>query len=475
MNVGVLHTENMNGVLVGYISSIKDMILHVRCKDFIPNIGSYLYCIVDEEEKLFEVVLHKNNKEIGVMSLSDVSKLSRYMDVWFKSTSLKVPVGKNLLGRIIDPLGNPIDGGDKIDDSEFATKNYMPPLFNDRTSSIDIVQTGIKVMDLLVPCARGSKMGLFGGAGVGKTLFISEIIRIMSSKYEAISVFAGIGERIREANEMFEELSSQGLIGNDDSYISLVFGQMDETPGMRSRSALSAVTIAEHIRDNDKKDVFLFMDNIFRFVQANSEISSILSRLPSAMGYQPTLATEVGDLQERIACTKNASITSIQAVFVPADDMTDPSIVCLSQHFDGKIVLSRELASAGIYPAVDPLQSSSKLLTRDIVGERHYKIAQDVIYHLSRRKKIESLVFIFGIDELSDEDRLILERSRKIQAYLTQPLFSATSITNIPGQSVPLKATLDTCSSIISGECDEYSESSFFGVADLEDIKKKCA
>lgn len=460
---------------VGYISAIKDMILYIRCNDELPVIGACLYTIVDSQYRFFEVILHISQYEIGVISLSSVAGLSRYVDVWLKSETLEVPVGKGVLGRIIDPLGNPIDGGDPLKDYIMVSQKPMPPTFEDRAYDMEIVKTGIKVMDLLVPCARGSKMGLFGGAGVGKTVFISEIIRIMSSRYNAISVFAGVGERIREAHEMFHDLSSQGLMSNEDSYISLIFGQMDETPGIRARAALSAVTMAEHIRDHDKKDVFLFIDNVFRFIQANSEISSIMSRLPSAVGYQPTLATEVGDLQERIACTKNASITSIQAVFMPGDDKEDPAVVSLSQHFDGKIVLNRDLAACGIYPAVDALESSSKLRTQAIVGQRHYEIANSVVLHLSKRKKIEAIASIFGIDELSDEDRKILERSRKLQNYFAQAMFSAASITGMPGQSVPIEDTLDTCEAIISGHCDNLSETAFFGAADLSEARQKCA
>lgn len=464
------HVRQQNKNRIGYISSIKEMVLNILCDGNLPDIGSCLYVDLNGEHRFFEVVLHQSSHEIGVISLSSVIGLSRYMDVFLYSERLDIKAGKGTIGRIIDPLGNPIDGNGELTNYTTISQKPTSPLFEEHTTEIEIIRTGIKVMDLLVPCARGSKMGLFGGAGVGKTVFISEIINVMSKKYNAMSVFAGVGERIREAHEMYHELLQQGLIGNDNSSISLVFGQMDETPGIRSRAALSAVTIAEHIRDEEKKDVILFIDNIFRFIQANSEISSIMSRLPSAVGYQPTLASEVGNLQERIACTKNASITSIQAVFVPADDMTDPAVTTLDQHFDGRIVLSRELAASGIYPAVDPLQSTSKLRTREILGNRHYEISEEIVACMTESKRIATLASIFGIDELPENERKILSRSRKLRYYFSQSLYAAESITNIPGYSVDLNDALDTCEAILEGKYDYLSEESFLGIKSMRDL-----
>lgn len=390
--------------------------------------------------------------------------------------SIAVPVGKKTLGRIFNVLGQPVDEGKPVSDLELNSIHKPAPEFVDLETKPNIFETGIKVVDLLAPYRRGGKIGLFGGAGVGKTVLIMELINNIAKEHGGVSVFAGVGERTREGNDLYAEMKESKVIDEqnlENSKVALVYGQMNEPPGARMRVALTALTMAEYFRDKSKQDVLLFIDNIFRFVQAGSEVSTLLGRMPSAVGYQPTLSTEVGELQERITSTKEGSITSIQAVYVPADDLTDPAPSNVFRHLDATTVLSRELAAKGIYPAVDPLQSSSTMLQPTIVSSMHYKTAQQVRQTLQKYKELQEIIAILGIDELSEEDRLTVGRARRIERFLSQPFFVAEVFTGLSGKYVSLNDNVEAFSRILSGEFDSLPEQAFYLVGGIEDVIKK--
>ena len=396
--------------------------------------------------------------------------LYRGMDVTTTGDAIKVPVGDAVLGRMFNVTGDPIDGGAPIPDTvEHWSIHRDAPDFADQLPVISILETGIKVIDLLEPYAKGGKIGLFGGAGVGKTVLIQELIRNVAAEHGGYSIFAGVGERSREGNDLWNEMHESGVSENT----ALVFGQMNEAPGVRMRVPLSGLTMAEYFRDRSHKDVLLFIDNIFRFVQAGSEVSALLGRMPSAVGYQPTLANEMGRLQERITSTKNGSVTSVQAIYVPADDLTDPAPAQTFTHLDATTVLSRRISEQGIYPAVDPLESTSRILQEDIVGTEHYETARAVQEMLQKYTELQDIIAILGMEELSDEDRLTVTRARKIQKFLSQPMHVAEKFTGIPGKYVTLEETVHSFSSIVRGDMDDYPEAAFYNVGGIDDVKEK--
>ena len=401
--------------------------------------------------------------------LSASEGLSRDMEVVATGSGIKVPVGNQTLGRLFNVLGETIDGKEDLSDTEHWVIHREPPTFENQSPVIEILETGIKVIDLLAPYSKGGKIGLFGGAGVGKTVLIQELIQNIASVHGGYSIFTGVGERSREGNDLWTEMSESGVIDKT----ALVFGQMNEPPGARMRVAETGLTMAEYFRDVNHQDVLLFIDNIFRFTQAGSEVSSLLGRMPSAVGYQPTLANEMGELQERIASTKEGSVTSVQAVYVPADDLTDPAPATTFAHLDANTVLSRKIVEQGIYPAVDPLESSSRILEADIVGEEHYEVARRVQEILQKYKELQDIIAILGMEELSDEDKLTVTRARKVQKFLSQPFHVAENFTGIPGKYVSLKDTIKGFKMIVDGEMDEYPEWAFFNVGTIEEVKEK--
>jgi len=413
---------------------------------------------------------------VRAVSMSATDGLMRGMDVVDNGAPLTVPVGKPTLGRIFNVLGEPVDNLGPVDSTDGLTIHRTAPAFVDLDTKLSIFETGIKVVDLLAPYRRGGKIGLFGGAGVGKTVLIMELINNIAKAHGGVSVFGGVGERTREGNDLYMEMKESGVIQESnlpESKVALVYGQMNEPPGARMRVGLTALTMAEYFRDINKQDVLLFIDNIFRFVQAGAEVSALLGRMPSAVGYQPTLATEMGGLQERITSTKDGSITSIQAVYVPADDLTDPAPATTFAHLDATTVLSRGLASKGIYPAVDPLDSTSTMLQPWILGEEHYSCAQNVKQTLQRYKELQDIIAILGIDELSEEDRQIVARARKIERFLSQPFFVAEVFTGSPGKYVSLAETIQGFNLILTGELDELPEQSFYLVGNIDEAMAK--
>ena len=415
---------------------------------------------------------------VRAVSMNATDGLMRGMDIVDTGSALTVPVGTPTLGRIFNVLGEPVDNLGPVDMKEGRPIHRTAPAFVDLDTKLSIFETGIKVVDLLAPYRRGGKIGLFGGAGVGKTVLIMELINNIAKAHGGVSVFGGVGERTREGNDLYMEMKESGVINEQkisDSKVALVYGQMNEPPGARMRVGLTALTMAEYFRDVNKQDVLLFIDNIFRFVQAGSEVSALLGRMPSAVGYQPTLATEMGGLQERITSTKEGSITSIQAVYVPADDLTDPAPATTFAHLDATTVLSRGLASKGIYPAVDPLDSTSTMLQPWIVGEEHYGCAQRVKETLQRYKELQDIIAILGLDELSEEDRLTVARARKIERFLSQPFFVAEVFTGSPGKYVSLQETIQGFNMILSGELDELPEQSFYLVGDIDEAIAKAS
>ena len=415
---------------------------------------------------------------IRAVAMNATDGLMRGMKALDTGNPLTVPVGPTTLGRIFNVVGQPVDGLEDASHENSLPIHRSAPAFVDLDTQLSIFETGIKVVDLLAPYRRGGKIGLFGGAGVGKTVLIMELINNIAKAHGGVSVFGGVGERTREGNDLYMEMKESGVIQEDnisESKVALVYGQMNEPPGARMRVALTALTMAEYFRDINKQDVLLFIDNIFRFVQAGSEVSALLGRMPSAVGYQPTLATEMGGLQERITSTKDGSITSIQAVYVPADDLTDPAPATTFAHLDATTVLSRGLASKGIYPAVDPLDSTSTMLQPWIVGEEHYTCAQNVKETLQRYKELQDIIAILGLDELSEEDRQVVARARKIERFLSQPFFVAEVFTGSPGKYVSLKETIQGFNKILSGELDDLPEQSFYLVGNLEEVVEKAA
>ena len=419
---------------------------------------------------IMEVAQHLGNDEVRCLMLAASEGLCKDMEVTATGSGIKVPVGEQTLGRLFNVLGETIDNGEEIkEDTEHWVIHRDPPSFEDQSPVVEILETGIKVIDLLAPYAKGGKIGLFGGAGVGKTVLIQELIRNVATEHGGYSIFTGVGERSREGNDLWTEMKASGVLDKT----ALVFGQMNEPPGARMRVAETGLTMAEYFRDVEHQNVLLFIDNIFRFVQAGSEVSALLGRMPSAVGYQPTLATEMGELQERIASTKNGSITSVQAVYVPADDLTDPAPATTFAHLDATTVLSRKIVEQGIYPAVDPLESSSRILEPDIVGEEHYEVARKVQEILQKYKELQDIIAILGMEELADEDKVLVYRARKIQKFLSQPFHVAENFTGIKGVYVPLKETIRGFKAILDGEMDEYPENAFFNAGTIEDVRKK--
>ena len=419
---------------------------------------------------IMEVAQHLGNDEVRCLMLAASEGLCKDMEVTATGSGIKVPVGEQTLGRLFNVLGETIDNGEEIkEDTEHWVIHRDPPSFEDQSPVVEILETGIKVIDLLAPYAKGGKIGLFGGAGVGKTVLIQELIRNVATEHGGYSIFTGVGERSREGNDLWTEMKASGVLDKT----ALVFGQMNEPPGARMRVAETGLTMAEYFRDKEHQNVLLFIDNIFRFTQAGSEVSALLGRMPSAVGYQPTLATEMGELQERIASTKNGSVTSVQAVYVPADDLTDPAPATTFAHLDATTVLSRKVVEQGIYPAVDPLESNSRILEADIVGEEHYEVANRVTEVLQKYKELQDIIAILGMEELSDEDKATVMRARKIQKFLSQPFFVAETFTGVPGKYVPLKETIRGFKMILDGEMDEYPENAFFNVGTIDEVIEK--
>jgi F-type H+-transporting ATPase subunit beta len=429
--------------------------------------------IQDKESDIdvtFEVIQIIGNNTVRCVALSSTDRLSRGMSVEDTGAPIKVPVGDKTLGRIFNVLGEPIDKkGDMPQNIRRDPIHRPAPSFLEQLPITTSLETGLKVIDLLAPFPRGGKIGLFGGAGVGKTVLVMELMRNISQELKGVSLFGGVGERTREGNDLWLELNSSGVINNT----ALVFGEMNEPPGARLRAGLSAMTIAEYFRDEEKKDVLLFIDNIYRYVQAGSEVSTLLGRVPSAVGYQPNLATEISELEERIASTRNGAVTSVQAVYVPADDLTDPAIVAIFAHLDGKIVLSRKISELGIYPAADPLDSTSRIMDPQVVGEEHYNTALKVQKVLQRYKDLQDIISILGMDELSDEDKLTVYRARKIQRFFSQPFFVAEAFTNTKGKYVRLKDTIKGFNMIMEGSLDDLPEQAFFMVGTIEEAIEK--
>ena len=435
----------------------------------LPAIRDALEVQNGDKKCVMEVAQHIGNHVVRCIMLAASEGLHRDMEVTAEGSGIKVPVGEKTLGRLFNVLGETIDDGEPIKDAPKMVIHREPPTFEEQNPAVEILETGIKVIDLLAPYAKGGKIGLFGGAGVGKTVLIQELISNIATEHGGYSIFTGVGERSREGNDLWTEMGESGVLAKT----ALVFGQMNEPPGSRMRVAQTGLTMAEYFRDEKKQDVLLFIDNIFRFTQAGSEVSALLGRMPSAVGYQPTLATEMGELQERIASTKNGSVTSVQAVYVPADDLTDPAPATTFAHLDATTVLSRKIVEQGIYPAVDPLESSSRILEADIVGEEHYEVARKVQEALQKYKELQDIIAILGMEELSDEDKTVVFRARKIQKFLSQPFHVAENFTGIKGVYVPVKETIRGFKAILDGEMDEYPENAFFNVGTIEDVKKK--
>ncbi|MBT5808266.1 F0F1 ATP synthase subunit beta [Candidatus Uhrbacteria bacterium] len=451
----------------GIISQVIGPVVDVRFEDGkLPEILSALEIKQGKETLTLEVAQHTGNSVVRAIAMSTTDGLQRGTEVIDTGKPIAVPVGPETLGRMFNVTGNPIDG---LGDSKAKRRDPIhrdAPSFADQATQDEVFETGIKVIDLICPFLKGGKTGLFGGAGVGKTVLIQELIHNIAKEHGGYSVFAGVGERTREGNDLYEEMKESGVLNKT----ALVFGQMNEPPGARARVALSGLTLAEYFRDDEGRDVLLFIDNIFRFTQAGSEVSSLLGRIPSAVGYQPNLATEMGAMQERITSTKKGSITSIQAVYVPADDLTDPAPATTFGHLDSTVVLARSLAELGIYPAVDPLDSSSTILDPNIVGEEHYSVARDVQKILQRYKDLQDIIAILGMDELSDDDKLLVARARKIQKFLSQPFFVAEQFTGSPGQYVSREDTVRSFREILDGKYDDLPEQAFYLKGSIEEV-----
>lgn len=456
---------------VGKVVQIVGAVLDVKfdSEQSLPNLLNALVIKLGDKEIVAEVAQHIGDDTVRCIAMSATDGLVRGMEVVDTGGPISVPVGDETLGRIFNVLGKPVDGKPAPKSAPKLPIHRPAPAYDELETTAEILETGIKVVDLLAPYLKGGKIGLFGGAGVGKTVLIQELINNIAKQHGGISVFSGVGERTREGNDLYGEMSESGVINKT----ALVFGQMNEPPGARMRVALTGLTMAEHFRDEQGQDVLLFVDNIFRFTQAGSEVSALLGRMPSAVGYQPTLATEMGALQERITSTKKGSITSVQAVYVPADDLTDPAPATTFSHLDAKTVLSRQISSLGIYPAVDPLESTPRILDPSIVGKEHYEVARGVQSILQRYKELQDIIAILGMDELSDEDKLIVARARKIQRFLSQSFTVAEQFTGNPGQYVPVKETVRGFKEILEGKHDDLPESAFLFVGTIEDAVRK--
>ncbi len=456
---------------IGKVVQITGSVVDVKFEEgAIPKIREMLGVCVRGENRFMEVAQHVGEGVVRCIMLDPSDGLCRDLPVTATGQTITVPVGEPVLGRLFNVLGETIDGKQGLPDGIERRSIYRkPPAYTERGNADEVLETGIKVIDLLAPYTRGGKIGLFGGAGVGKTVLIQELIHNIATELGGYSVFTGVGERSREGNDLWKEMSESGVIEKT----TLVFGQMNETPGVRMRVALSGLTMAEYFRDVSHKDVLLFIDNIYRYVQAGSEVSTLLGHMPSAVGYQPTLANELGQIEERIATTKNGSVTSVQAIYVPADDLTDPAPATTFTHLDATTVLSRQIAELGIYPAVDPLESTSRSLEPDIVGEGHYRIARRTQEILEHYKELQDIIAILGMDELSENDRNTVYRARKIQRFLSQPFSVAEKFTGVPGVFVPLSETKRAFEAIIGGEADGYPEEAFFNVGTIDDVAKK--
>ena len=456
---------------VGKIVSIVGVVLDVKFdnENSLPNLLNALVIKLGDKEIVAEVAQHIGDDTVRCISMSATDGLVRGMEAVDTGRPISVPVGDATLGRIFNVLGEPVDEAPAPKNAPELPIHRQAPAYNEIGGTAEILETGIKVVDLLAPYLKGGKIGLFGGAGVGKTVLIQELINNIAKQHGGISVFAGVGERTREGNDLYFEMKESGVLNKT----ALVFGQMNEPPGARMRVALSGLTMAEYFRDEQNQDVLLFVDNIFRFTQAGSEVSALLGRMPSAVGYQPTLATEMGNLQERITSTKTGSITSVQAVYVPADDLTDPAPATTFTHLDAKTVLSRQIASLGIFPAVDPLESTSRVLDPKIVGDEHYEVARGVQSILQRYKELQDIIAILGMDELSDEDKLIVARARKIQRFLSQPFTVAEQFTGFQGKYVPVKETIRGFKEILEGKHDDLPESAFLFVGSIDEAVAK--
>jgi F-type H+-transporting ATPase subunit beta len=456
----------------GNISQIMGAVVDVTFSDGqLPEIYNALEVDrgTNEAKLILEVAQHIGESIVRTIAMDSTDGLKRGQEVVDKGNPISVPVGDQTLGRMFDVLGNPIDEKDGVDTSSTLPIHRQAPPFEELTTSSEVLVTGIKVIDLMEPYTKGGKTGLFGGAGVGKTVLIQELIRNIATEHGGYSIFAGVGERTREGNDLYGEMVESGVIDKT----ALVFGQMNEPPGARLRVALSGLTMAEYFRDEQGKDVLLFVDNMFRFTQAGSEVSALLGRMPSAVGYQPTLATEMGELQERITSTKKGSVTSVQAVYVPADDLTDPAPATTFAHLDATTVLDRKIAELGIYPAIDPLDSSSRILDPRVIGDRHYSVARSVQVTLQKYNELQDIIAILGMDELSDDDKMIVSRARKLQKFMSQPFFVAEQFTGVEGRYVSLEDSIAGFEAIVKGEMDEYPENAFAYVGTLDEVIDK--
>jgi F-type H+-transporting ATPase subunit beta len=470
-------TPKADAALAGVVTQVIGPVVDVRFPEGkLPAILNALEASVDGRRLVLEVAQHLGENSVRAIAMDATDGVTRGQEVTDTGAAIAVPVGMEVLGRIMNVIGEPIDERGPIGNKAVAPIHAEAPAFIDQSTDDEILETGIKVIDLLAPYAKGGKIGLFGGAGVGKTVLIMELINNIAKGHGGYSVFAGVGERTREGNDLYHEMIESGVINLDDqtkSKVALVYGQMNEPPGARARVALTGLTQAEYFRDQQGQDVLFFVDNIFRFTQAGSEVSALLGRIPSAVGYQPTLATEMGNLQERITSTKKGSITSVQAVYVPADDLTDPAPAASFAHLDATTVLSRQIAELGIYPAVDPLDSTSRMLSPTIVGEEHYQVARDVQRVLQTYKSLQDIIAILGMDELSEEDKLTVARARKIQRFLSQPFHVAEIFTGKSGKYVKLKDTISSFKAIVAGEYDHLPEAAFYLVGSIEEAIEK--
>ena len=461
---------------IGRVTQIMGAIVDIHFEKSVPDLLNALHCQLDGKRLVMEVAQHIGDGVVRAIAMDSTNGLARGAEVTDTGKQIEVPVGRSTLGRIFNVVGDVIDERGPADSKEYREIHGEAPKLVDQATNAEILVTGIKVIDLLAPYPKGGKIGLFGGAGVGKTVLIMELINNIAKAHGGFSVFAGVGERTREGNDLYHEMIESKVIdleNLDKSKVTLVYGQMNEPPGARARVALSALTMAEYFRDEERQDVLLFIDNIFRFTQAGAEVSSLLGRIPSAVGYQPTLATEMGALQERITSTKHGSITSVQAIYVPADDLTDPAPATSFTHLDATTVLSRQLAELGIYPAIDPLDSTSQMLTPEIVGEDHYNTAREVQRILQTYKSLQDMIAILGVDELSEEDKLTIARARRIQRFLSQPFNVAETFTGMKGALVPVQDTIRGFKKIITGEYDHLPEAAFYMVGTIEEVEEK--
>ena len=459
----------------GKITQIIGAVVDVKFNEDLPEILSALECKNGDNRLVLEVAQHLGESTVRTIAMDATEGLKRGDEVTNTKAPIQVPVGPETLGRIINVIGEPIDERGEVKTKEKWPIHRSAPEFSDQSTETEILVTGIKVVDLLAPYAKGGKIGLFGGAGVGKTVLIMELINNVAKAHGGFSVFAGVGERTREGNDLYHEMIDSGVIKKEGpgSKAALVYGQMNEPPGARARVALTGLTVAEYFRDQEGQDVLFFVDNIFRFTQAGSEVSALLGRIPSAVGYQPTLATDMGNLQERITTTNKGSITSVQAIYVPADDLTDPAPATSFAHLDATTVLSRQIAEIGIYPAVDPLDSTSRILDPRIVGDEHYRVAREVQKILQTYKSLQDIIAILGMDELSEEDKLVVARARKIQRFLSQPFFVAEVFTGSPGKLVDLDSTIKGFAAICKGDYDHLPEAAFYMVGTIEEAIEK--